>query len=264
MTVDRSRVLRVLATALLVAAVLPFVVHAVPEVVGADRSYVVLSGSMAPAIHAGDVVVVDAVDPERVDEGDVITFRRSNEATPTTHRVVDVVQWGDTTSFETKGDANDDADPGTVPASALIGRVLFAVPYVGHVVAFAGTRAGFLTLVVAPFAALAFVELRSVVGAGRVTPATASDDAGSTPDDAEPGTDRDGTDADGVRVSVSPTDLRLSLAVLVCFAAYAGWQAVLDPTRPLRVSVAVGAVLGTLVVSGMYVAGRSSDASKEE
>ena len=77
--VDVRRAASTLLTVVLVLAVVPFVVYAVPGVVGASESYVVLSGSMEPTISPGDVIVVEDVDPGDVEEGDVITFRRDGD-----------------------------------------------------------------------------------------------------------------------------------------------------------------------------------------
>ncbi|WP_198665729.1 signal peptidase I [Haloprofundus halophilus] len=165
----RSRkVLNVLAALLLVGAVAPFVVYAVPQVVGADQSYVVLSASMSPDIQPGDAVVVGSVAPERIAEGDVITFHRSETSdTPVTHRVVDVERNGAERRFVTKGDANEDVDPAPVAADAVIGRVVLTLPYVGYVSTFADTPVGFVALVLVPFGFLATTELRGFLHARR-------------------------------------------------------------------------------------------------
>jgi signal peptidase I len=87
------RLLRVLGGVLLVAVVLVSVAHAVPTLVGAERSYVVTSGSMTPVLAPGDVIYVYDVSPGAVEEGDVITFVSGSEAGQTqvtTHRVVEI------------------------------------------------------------------------------------------------------------------------------------------------------------------------------
>ncbi|MCW8171877.1 signal peptidase I [Natrialba swarupiae] len=72
----------------LIAIVVPFVIYAVPGVIGAEYSFVVLTGSMAPAIDPGDVVIVGETEPTTIESGDVITFVRDGADTPVTHRVV--------------------------------------------------------------------------------------------------------------------------------------------------------------------------------
>ncbi|OSP09068.1 S26 family signal peptidase [Halorubrum ezzemoulense DSM 17463] len=158
-----KRAANVLGIVLLIALVAPFAVYAAPEVVGADESFVVLTASMTPAIAPGDVVIVAERDPTAIAEGDVITFVRGTSDVPVTHRVIDVVDEAGTLAFETMGDANEGPDPGLVPAGSLVGAVTLTIPYVGYVIQFAGTRVGFVALVLFPFGLLAATEIWSIV-----------------------------------------------------------------------------------------------------
>ncbi|QDX39997.1 signal peptidase I [Salarchaeum sp. JOR-1] len=157
-SISRKRALAVAGTLLLVALVVPFAVFAVPQLAGGSHSYVVLSGSMEPAISPGDVVVVSGVDPAAIGVNDVVTFQRDASPVPTTHRVVEVIDDGGALAFRTMGDANEDPDGAAVPASAVIGRVTLVIPYIGYVIEAANTPVGFLALVVAPFGLLALTE----------------------------------------------------------------------------------------------------------
>lgn len=148
--------------ALLVGAVaLSLLVTAVPGIVGAEGSYVVLSSSMSPSIGAGDVVVVNDVQPGEIQTGDVITFRPPGGADRpvVTHRVVEVVESGESPRFRTKGDANEAPDERLVPSSAVVGKVTFTIPLVGYLVNFANTDFGLFSLVVVPLVLLAISEL---------------------------------------------------------------------------------------------------------
>lgn len=150
-----------------VAVVVPSVVFAAPQVVGADRSYIVMSGSMRPAIEAGDAIIVREPDPATIEAGDVIVFREGGriEAASTgsidviTHRVVEVRTGEDGRQFVTKGDANEDPDVEPVPAGAVVGEVWFHLPYLGHLLVFAGSRTGFVALVAVPLGLLVVTEL---------------------------------------------------------------------------------------------------------
>jgi len=154
----------VLGIVLLIAIVAPFAVYAAPEIVGADESFVVLTPSMTPEIAPGDVVIVAERDRTAIVEGDVITFARGGASdVPVTHRVIDVVDEGGGLAFETQGDANEGPDPGLVPAANLVGAVTLTIPYIGYVIQFAGTRTGFVMLVLLPFGLLAITEIWSVV-----------------------------------------------------------------------------------------------------
>ncbi|QLH80053.1 signal peptidase I [Halosimplex rubrum] len=154
---DRRKVLHVggLVTGLIIVGV--FLAIAFPQVAGADGSYVVTSDSMSPAINAGSVVFVDGLPADELSDGDVITYQISDERV--THRVVAVRETDDGREFKTKGDANEQPDPGWVPADRVIGVVAFAVPLVGYVVSFANSDAGLLALVVIPAVLLIISEL---------------------------------------------------------------------------------------------------------
>lgn len=172
----RITLLRVVGAALLIAVVLPFAVFIVPQAVGAEHSYVVGSSSMNPSIKTGDAVLVNTVSAAAVREGDVITFIDGDQASIRagqagdsliTHRVVDIKQTDQGLAFETRGDANEEADRALVPASSLVGRVMVTIPYIGHVIVFAGTRLGFILLVAIPLGLLVLGELYDLARAVR-------------------------------------------------------------------------------------------------
>ena len=67
-----------------------FLSVSVPYLFG-ERSLTVLSGSMEPQLHVGDVVVVDQVPPLEVRVGDIVTFRDPEDASRLiTHRVREI------------------------------------------------------------------------------------------------------------------------------------------------------------------------------
>lgn len=162
-SIDTRRALNVIGVLVLLAVVVPFVIVAVPQVVGANHSFVVLSGSMQPSMGPGDVVIVDEVPPEEIAEGDVITF--SDGRSVTTHQVVGIEAGQDGRVFATRGTANDAADPRPVPEDAVIGEVAFVLPWVGHVVLFAQTRLGVVTLIAVPGFLLVISELYTLAQA---------------------------------------------------------------------------------------------------
>lgn len=112
-------------------------VLAVAALTGLDRSWLgrefmlVTSGSMSPALSPGDVVVVrtDPVPGDRVEVGDVITFRPRRGGTAVTHRVVDVRPGAaGEMSYVTKGDANRVVDTVAVTDSEIVGQVESVLP----------------------------------------------------------------------------------------------------------------------------------------
>lgn len=166
--VNRPRqVARLVLLAVVLLGVGTTAVMAVPGLVGADHSYVVESSSMSPAIEAGDVVVVRDVAPAAITTGDVISFEPPDDHQldgheRVTHRVVGAETVDGVRHFETKGDANEEADRTPVPATRVEGRVAFAIPYVGYLAVFAQTRTGLLALVVLPATLLLISEVHAL------------------------------------------------------------------------------------------------------
>lgn len=100
--------------------------------------FAVLSGSMEPALHVGSLVYVKDVEPESLRPGETITYM-VNDTTVVTHRMVGVVEDPDdpdTLWFRTKGDANDSEDTALVHYRNVIGRAMFAIPYLGYVASY--------------------------------------------------------------------------------------------------------------------------------
>ena len=126
-----------------VAAVLvaPIAVQLVFVVVPGFGSYVVLSGSMSPAVPSGALVYT--YDTDNYAPGDVVTF--SNGEGRVTHRIVRTTANG----FVTKGDANEQPDPNPITEDCIQGEVLFSVPAYGYVLRMVASHGLALALVCA-------------------------------------------------------------------------------------------------------------------
>lgn len=124
------------------------------------KSYVVLSGSMSPAIKTGAVVMAVPVAPSTLRVGDVIVYNRSDIQESITHRIIKVNGPSDHPTFVTKGDANGAPDDWTVKyAGATAGKVVLAVPYVGYVYHALGSPQGRLIFLAVPVVVLALMWL---------------------------------------------------------------------------------------------------------
>ena len=124
-------VLAVVAIAILLAGV---------KLVGLEP-LIVQSGSMEPDYPTGSIVYIQDVDPADLKQWDVITYRLT-DTTLSTHRIIELVEVDGQTMFRTKGDANDSADEGYVAPSQVVGKTLFAIPYLGFFVAELQTTRG--------------------------------------------------------------------------------------------------------------------------
>lgn len=95
---------------------------------------VVLSGSMEPAFMTGSLVYVQEIDTNQLEVGDVITFYQDDE-TVVTHRIIEKVDTAEISGgvlYRTKGDANEMEDANLVPPENVIGKAMFAIPYLGY------------------------------------------------------------------------------------------------------------------------------------
>ena len=123
--------------ALVAAAVLAFHGLAVGPHVLDYRTMTMLTGSMAPSIEPGDVVVSTPLDVQDVEVGMVITYHIPiDDHRVVTHRVIEVDHTADgTVSVRTQGDANDAPDPWTaVLTGDTAYQVQAVVPEIGNLI----------------------------------------------------------------------------------------------------------------------------------
>ena len=124
-----KKTLNITGTVLVILVVL-FALLLVGARIFGIRAFTVLSGSMEPEYPVGSLIYVKETEPERIREGDVITFVLNEDLVVATHRVISV----DTENqrFYTKGDANAAADGAPVHYKNLIGKPVFTIPYLGY------------------------------------------------------------------------------------------------------------------------------------
>ena len=97
--------------------------------VGGFKPFVIASGSMEPNINIGDIVLVQSVNIDEVEVGDIIAYQISNRIV--VHRVIEVLNNTGKIYLKTKGDANSDADPGLVAERVVLGKITFTIPRIG-------------------------------------------------------------------------------------------------------------------------------------
>lgn len=122
---------------------------------------IVQSGSMAPAIKTGSIVIIKPSPDYKA--GDIITFGPySKTKVPTTHRIVEIKEENGQTSYITKGDANNAPDDRKISKKDIIGKVLFDIPYLGYIVDSAKKPIGFTFLIIIPAAIIIYDEMRNI------------------------------------------------------------------------------------------------------
>lgn len=102
-------------------------------------NFVVLTGSMEPSISPGDYITVVKTDVNKLEVGDVITYK-FNGAT-VTHKIVEI--GNDTVT--TQGTANNVADD-PIDKSNIVGKYLFKIPKVGYIMSFLSSTAGLILI----------------------------------------------------------------------------------------------------------------------
>lgn len=107
-----------------------------PKIFGFGQ-VIVISGSMEPAISAGDLLVIREQAQYQVN--DVVTYQWGNSLC--THRIVSIE--GD--QMITKGDANNTTDEPTA-MNLINGKVVFTIPGFGNFILFLKTPFGLLLI----------------------------------------------------------------------------------------------------------------------
>jgi signal peptidase len=98
------------------------------------RVQIVTTSSMAPAVPRHSLTVVRPVAPDSIRVGDVISFRPVGGGDRTVlHRVTAIAAVDDTVVLHTKGDANDDEDPGAITGGSVTGRMVWHADHLGAV-----------------------------------------------------------------------------------------------------------------------------------
>ena len=89
----------------------------------------VVSDSMLPIIHRGDILVTHT--PQQFKVGDIIVYRVPTFGYPIVHRIVDIEKRNGETIYFMKGDNNPVEDPWSITRSNIIGKVVFDLPLIG-------------------------------------------------------------------------------------------------------------------------------------
>lgn len=133
---------------------------------------VVVSGSMEPGIHTGDLLVSVPEPVEELAVGDVASIASARSGNLVTHRVIEIVENGSQYEIRMKGDANDifDSEVYLVPADETVLTPWFRVEGGGY----------FVTQIVKPGVALplliAIAALIALTAIGPARPAVDEDD----------------------------------------------------------------------------------------
>lgn len=129
--------------------------------IGGYTPMIVLTDSMYPQIHSGDLIITHTVEPEEVQVGDVISFfdPAGSGTSVVTHKVIEVQQKDGKIYWVTQGIANNAADFLPVPEENLVGVYQSRIPGLGNVVLFMQTTTGLIVCVVVPVLLLVGLDI---------------------------------------------------------------------------------------------------------
>ena len=132
-----AKTIKFLGFSMLALAALVFLFLAIgPRILGYQTS-TMLTGSMAPLINPGDVVVTVPTPLTDIKVGDIITYHIPVEDQRVeTHRITEITTTADGgVAVQTKGDANNGIDPWLATLQGkTVDKQIATIPYVGNAI----------------------------------------------------------------------------------------------------------------------------------
>jgi signal peptidase I len=127
---------RVIATGIVTLLWTVLILVAVTAVVGRTQGYrlfAVRTGSMAPALGVGDLIIDREVPADSLRPGQLVTFRDPDLGRQlVTHRIVSIQRGGAELRFTSKGDANKTVEHWEAPNGSHLGKTIAHLPWVGR------------------------------------------------------------------------------------------------------------------------------------
>lgn len=124
------------------------------------QSLIVRGGSMQPTLSVGDMIIVK--NQNRYQVGDVVAFRSSGSKSVITHRISSIEDINGNIYYQTKGDANEDADINHITTGDILGKAQYKFANVGKILAFSKTKKGIASIVIIPAAFVTLLELFNI------------------------------------------------------------------------------------------------------
>ena len=129
--------------------------------IGGIFPLIVLTDSMYPEIHSGDLIICHQEDAKDIEKGEIISFfdPAGNGTSIVTHRVIEVVEENGNISYITKGDFNNTEDRLPVAYEKVVGVYSMRIPVVGNVALFMQSTTGLVVCVVMPIVLLVAYDM---------------------------------------------------------------------------------------------------------
>lgn len=94
------------------------------------KAYTIKSDSMEPTIKNGDVIIIKKIPEEKLEDGDIITFKQNADII--THRISKIEEENGK-KYITKGDNNNLEDSAKITYQEIKGKKIITIPYLGKI-----------------------------------------------------------------------------------------------------------------------------------
>jgi signal peptidase len=135
------------------------------------KFFIVQTDSMSDTFRAGDIVIVNEIDPTTLVAGDIITFISQNEDSfneTITHKIRSLTKdENGEPAFVTYGTTTDSDDETVVTYPYILGKYSFHLPWIGRFFQFLKTTPGYIVCILVPFLLLMIYNGVVAIGAFR-------------------------------------------------------------------------------------------------
>lgn len=129
--------------------------------------YTIISPSMEPKIKVYDVILNKRIDDlSTLKTGDVVTFKSTagvSNGLVVTHRIIEIVPYGNSFMFRTRGDNNDSRDEGYVTENNIMGKVLIVLPKLGKIQFFLASKQGWIFVILFPAIGIVAYDIMRII-----------------------------------------------------------------------------------------------------
>ncbi len=135
-----------------------------PSVFG-FRTYSIITSSMEPVLHRGDVILVQEKKADSYEVGDIITFKGTSgdlKGKIVTHKIVGIKPENGRNIFYTKGIQNISEDP-AVYEEEILGKYIYKFRFFSLIEKIMDTKIGFVLIIIIPLIYIYFYEIRDII-----------------------------------------------------------------------------------------------------
>ena len=109
------------------------------------KAYIITTDSMKPSINSFDVSIVKKEAEEKLNKGDVITFKQNGNVI--THRITNIENQDGKKIYTTKGDNNNLEDNKKIEYSQIEGKNILTIPKLGFLIKILENKIVFLVII---------------------------------------------------------------------------------------------------------------------